>query len=345
MLAEAERRLGLDSRCVTIDPPPYGYDADEILGDRGVLLRELRRWKTLIRALRDVDVVHFNFGSSLLPRLPPRHRRAPWEAAFDLYARAVELRDLPLLRLAGKRIFVTYQGDDVRPTGAARGLSRAPAQLAADARKARAAAVFARYADGIYALNPDLLDYLPEQACFLPYASVDLDAWRPVGSPASSGPPVVVHAPTDAALKGTSALVAAVDRLRSDGLEVELVLVTGVSRAAARREFERADLGVDQLLSGWYGGVSVELMALGKPVVAHVRSDWLERIPAEMRAELPLIDATPATIESVLREWLTGPRAQLAEAGARGRAFVEAWHDPVRVAATVVADYERAVAT
>ena len=53
-LAAAERELGLDSVCVS-------------LGSSG-LGRERERWALLRRALREFDVVHFNFGSTFLPR-------------------------------------------------------------------------------------------------------------------------------------------------------------------------------------------------------------------------------------------------------------------------------------
>ncbi len=344
-LAEAERALGLDSVSVSLHAPPYGYTADEVLfGPRTrPLARERRRWLLVRRALREFDVVHFNFGSSLAPVHHPAARQGLTGAAYGLYARALELRDVPLLARRGTKIFVTYQGDDVRPTGAALGLERTPAELARDRRKERAALVFDRYAERIYALNPDLLRYLPARAEFLPYASVDLAAWSPVGVRRHDGPPVVVHAPTDRAVKGTAALVDAVERLRRTGLELELVLVEGVSREDARREYERADLLVDQLFTGWYGSVAVELMALGKPVVAHLRADDLERIPRGMREQLPVIDATATTIESVLAEWLAQRRAELGEVGARGRAYVERWHDPLTVAARTKAAYEEAL--
>ena len=86
-----------------------------LLGGRGVK-RELSRYSLLARTLARADVVHFNFGSSLLPRWYPPELTGPGvaHAAYAAYARLVELRDLPLLRRAGKRIFVTYQGDDIR---------------------------------------------------------------------------------------------------------------------------------------------------------------------------------------------------------------------------------------
>jgi hypothetical protein len=69
--------------------------------------------------------------------------------------------------------------------------------------------------------------------------------------------PVIVHAPTHRAVKGTDVLLDAVAQLRAEGLRFELVLVEGVTRTEARRIYEEADLCVDQLFAGWYGGLAV----------------------------------------------------------------------------------------
>ncbi len=108
--------------------------------------------------------------------------------------------------------------------------------------------------------------------------------------------------------------------------------------------YARADLVVDQLLVGWYGGLAVEMMALARPVVAYLREEDLELLPAEMRAEIPVISAEPATIYNVLKDLLTARRGELAEIGRRGREYVQRWHDPLRIAERLVADYEAALA-
>jgi glycosyltransferase involved in cell wall biosynthesis len=95
-------------------------------------------------------------------------------------------------------------------------------------------------------------------------------------------------------------------------------------------------------LLGWYGGVAVEMMALGKPVIARIdRADAARAAPEEMAADLPIIDADPETITDVLRIWLGPRRGELASLGARGRRYVERWHDPRRIAQTLVNDYAR----
>jgi glycosyltransferase involved in cell wall biosynthesis len=139
-------------------------------------------------------------------------------------------------------------------------------------------------------------------------------------------------------------VVDAVSRLRADGVDFDFQLVEGLPHAEARALYRRADLLVDQLLVGWYGGLAVELMALERPVVAYLRESDLGWLPPEMRAEIPIVSATPETIYEVLKELLTSRRVELAELGRRGRAYVERWHDPLRIAKRIVADYEAAVA-
>jgi hypothetical protein len=355
-LARAERELGLRSRAVMLEPSPYGYTPDETLFAPNATRfgRELRRWRFLLELLRDADVVHFNFGSSLLPIAYPSSVTGGGVARriARAYARLVQLRDLPLLHAAGKAIFVTYQGDDARQGDVCLDqLEISPAhELGAafyvpelDRVKRRAVAAFDRWADGIYALNPDLLRVLPPRARFLPYAHVDAREWEP--SPwRTAGPPVVLHAPTHRGAKGTRYVLAAFERLRADGVEFEPLLVEGVSQAEALAAYKRADLLVDQLLYGWYGGLAVELMALGRPVVAYIRESDLRFVPDELRASLPVVSATPDSIYEVLRELLTVRRGELPVLGARSRAYVERWHDPRAVAAQLAEDYERAVA-
>ena len=62
-----------------------------------------------------------------------------------------------------------------------------------------------------------------------------------------------------------------------------------------------------------------------------------------MRDQLPVINATPDSLYSVLRTWLTERRDRLPEVGQASRRYVERWHDPLKIAAQTKADYERAL--
>jgi len=131
---------------------------------------------------------------------------------------------------------------------------------------------------------------------------------------------------------------AAVERLQQR-LPIEFVLVKGLPHAEAMRLYQKADLVIDQVLAGWYGGFAVEAMAMGKPVACYIRETDLQHIPEVMRAELPLIRLTPETIEADLTAALTR-RAEWPRWGEQARAFVLRWHHPRRIAAAMLRAYQ-----
>ena len=349
-LVAAERELGLDSRSVVFEPSPFGYAADSVLREDGVgrARFELRRLGLLRRALRQADVVHFNFGSTILP-LPARGPGA--SRAYEFYGRLARGLDLALLSRRGKGIVVTFQGDDVRQgnvlrTAYAHSLADevGPGYYTDEGDAAKRAIVrrFDRHAHALRYLNPDLARVLPTRAAFMAYGHVDPRRWTPARHGRRGEPPLLVHAPSSRDTKGTRHVLTAVDTLKAEGIPFRFGLVEGRTQAEARAVYEQADLVVDQLEAGWYGGLAVEAMALGVPVVAFIREEDLDVVPAAMRADLPVVNATAMTVERVLRSLLTDRRHELAELGRRSRSFVERWHDPLRIAADLLPVYEAA---
>ncbi len=358
-LARAERALGLKSWCVTFLSHPFCTpEADEVLWTPGVSLPRLFfRWVNVLkRAARDFDIVHFNAGESLIPR-----HNIPEQELFRVLTRnttawrvirrilkVMELQDVAWLKRIGKGIVVTYQGDDARQLDYCRrhfhihfadavepGYS--PPEI--DAHKRKRITFFARYADRMYALNPDLLHVLPERAAFLPYANVDINEWKADPKPVSARP-VVLHAPTHRGVKGTPFIEEAMARLRREGVDVELLLVEKAMRTEARRLYAEADLLIDQVLAGWYGGLAVELMAMSRPVMCYIREEDLQFVPDAMRKDLPVIPVRPDTLYATLKEWLTTRRTELLARGAWSRRFVETWHDPMKIARHLKDEYE-----
>ncbi len=84
--------------------------------------------------------------------------------------------------------------------------------------------------DRVFALNPEFCQYVPG-ATFLPYASIDVQAVRPV-PPRLEGPIRIVHAPTDPSIKGTALVQAAIDRLKTK-YPLGVHMVQGLSHADA----------------------------------------------------------------------------------------------------------------
>jgi hypothetical protein len=352
-LACFERQLLCDSYNVTLRETPYGFASDEVLLEPGIgpWQEEFRRIRLLGRALRAFNVIHYNFGQTILEYsiVPRLDFGKPWVVRHNslvLYRYFSWMADLTILRWLNKVIVMTYQGDDARQGDYCR--SHFDITFAdhveyysreTDEWKRRAIRRVAGYADRIYTLNPDLLHVLPLGTRFLPYASVDPLEWT--APPASvNDVPIVVHAPTHRGAKGTQFLLQAAEELRREGVRFEMLLVEHVPRDQARRIYARADLVVDQLLGGWYGAFAVEAMCLGKAVVAYIRHEDLASLPRQLLADLPIIQATPATVKDVLRDLLIRRRHELPELGRQARRFAETWHDPRKIAAETVHDYE-----
>jgi hypothetical protein len=107
--------------------------------------------------------------------------------------------------------------------------------------------------------------------------------------------------------------------------------------------YKTLDVIVDQLFAGWYGGLAVELMALGKPVISYIRDEDMHFLPDQMRSELPIIQAEPNTIRDVLEGTLKMPRAELVKLAHQSREYVEKWHDPLKIAMRIKNDMEFAL--
>lgn len=351
------RALGVDSVSWAFQQTYFNYACDRILWspDDGPLLREFKRIAAIVRAAWTADVIHFNFGTTLAwptaaravegERLLTRWRRQLLRRYWD----ALQAAEFRLYRAAGIPMFVHYQGDDARQGDRSRSFRISIAANvgsdyyddASDRFKRRMIRRMARYCDAIYTVNPDLLHVLPPGSRFVPYSHISLEEWSPSYPEASGTAPLRIgHAPSHRGAKGTEAVLRAVEELSAEGHRVELILVEGVSHQTARMLYEGIDVLVDQLYAGWYGGVAVEAMALGKPVLVYIRHEDLDGIPDAMRRDLPFIEVEAATLRERLREVALMPRTELHQRGRASRAFVERWHDPRRIAADMKADYE-----
>jgi hypothetical protein len=313
-LSRAERELGFVSDVAVFEPHEFGYDADLDLGVGSADTWEARRRKLrfLLWAIPRYDVFHFNFAYSIM-------------TSFHEDRVYSELR---FLRLIGKKILATFQGDDARPPEDNPFGPKDPVYLAWQARYQRQkCALLLKHAHRCFFINPDLRHYLPG-AEFRPYANIDPRRITPVPPP-SRDSLVVAHAPSHRGIKGTEHVIEAVEALRRDGVRIELDLVEGVTRRQVLERVAAADLAIDQLNLGWYGGFAVECMALSRPVLCYLREDEPEDNP--FGEKLPIVNTNPGTLQDDLRA-LAGDPDRLRRIGAESRRFVEWAHDPRAVA-------------
>jgi glycosyltransferase involved in cell wall biosynthesis len=301
------RELGVESTLLVFNERPFerGFDVN-------IRLRDTSRW------------------SSLAVNLPKQLRALAWALPrFDLFHFHAGLTiapvslTLPLLRARRKGIVFQSWGSDLRNRSAAEVgyLKRADAVIVGSYLTRRLAP------SGAW----------PEYDVVHP--AIVLHDWKP--APVEPGEALrVAHAPSRRAVKGTETVLAAVEALRSRGVQIELDLIEGVPNREARLRYAAADVVVDQLRIGWYGMLAIESMALAKPVVAHLDEQAAAETEEAFGLELPLVRADEQTLEDVLAG-LVERQAELPELGRRSREYVERVHAHDAVARQLIEIYER----
>lgn len=136
------------------------------------------------------------------------------------------------------------------------------------------------------------------------------------------------EAGTQRNVKSTHIWIPLIDQLKREGHDVEMVFFQDVPNQQLRFFQAQADIMVDMLTFGWFGATAREALMLGKPVIAHLRPEWLESVRREIPEyveELPVVDATPETARDVLLDLIRNPEKR-ADIGRRSRAFAVKWH-------------------
>lgn len=109
-------------------------------------------------------------------------------------------------------------------------------------------------------------------------------------------------------VKGTGAVVGAVQRLQSEGIKIRLDFVENMPTRDNRYVQAQADIIVDQLNYGRYGALAREGMMLGKPVVGRVNKMDGDSLPAtRCILDTPIVNADETTIIDVLRDLALDP--------------------------------------
>ncbi|PWT76852.1 MAG: hypothetical protein C5B46_00625 [Proteobacteria bacterium] len=248
----------------------------------------------------------------------------------------IATEELEILRRAGKRLYVFTYGADIRTRERTLALGDwnfcrdcpSPGTFCVCDEQAgrEQLATTSRFANAVITLG-DMIAYAPG-APNLPYWPIDTDVVGYIGVDSSDGPLKIAHAPNHPEFKGTRYLIAAIEKLRNEGLPLELVRVQGVANREVLRLFADADIVADQFIGGAYGYAALEAMARGKPVLCYVRDSDMVLAPQEC----PIMQTLPETIEEVLR-WCLANRNRLGAIGRQGRHYVEKYHNMEAVAA------------
>jgi hypothetical protein len=335
-LAQAEKKLGFDSKVLIHNNNwlNYEYDINLKLNQAGDPLKHrLKLLKTFFEIRSTYDIFHFNYGTSLVSKGSFNHL------------------DLPYYKKKSK-LFVTYNGCDARQRNET--LSRVNYSAChqencyggiclnpkVDQNKKKRITKMTKYVDKIFAVNPDLMWVLPKGAVFLPYVISGFYEIKDESKVCNKNEINILHAPTDRGCKGSEVILAALSKAANKYRNVRVTLVENVPHKKALELYAKADLIVDQLYVGWYGGIAVEAMKMGKPVISFIRDEDLCFIPEQMRKELPIINADANTIEEVIYKCIEN-RDYLQLKAQQSLEYANKWHDPLYVADIVTKYYEK----
>lgn len=168
-------------------------------------------------------------------------------------------------------------------------------------------------------------------------AGIDMQSLAPRYPSSTRKRVILVHSPTALVGKGTSAVMAAVGRLKTmPGLEFDFVLNHKRSRDEALRAVGEADIFLDQFVIGAYGMASIEAMAMGKVVVCYISPLHARLYPKD----LPVVNATPDDLADVLESLIRDGDLRR-ELGVRGRSYAAKYHDATINAKTLIEIYQQ----
>ncbi|MEV8337726.1 hypothetical protein [Leucobacter sp. NPDC077196] len=310
---EAERPdVGARNLSVQL-PGGFGFDADR---DVPLPVQNLSRpWQSAeLAAVRRFTHVLIEAERSLFGGL------LNWNVA----------REVRALQLAGVSVALLSHGTDLRSPRRHRTLTpwtpygedeQQDAALQRDAD--RNAALVEALDLPLFVSTPDLLLDAPG-ATWCPVV-IDVAKWDAAEPPLERERPIVLHVPSSAATKGTHLIDPVMQRLHEEGL-IEYRRVSGVAAAEMPARVAEADIVLDQFRLGSYGVAACEALAAGRVVVGHVLPQVREAVRAATGEALPIAEATPETLEAVVRE-LVADRARAGGLASDGRRFVKNVHD------------------
>jgi hypothetical protein len=353
----ALRKKGVESDCLVHAPHSFGYEYDFITYNPKKTNRvysEFAKIYWILRIIRQYNTVHFNFGTTLAGRVPPssdkplinRLIRFPYRS----YLYVLEAVELRLFKVFKIKMFIHYQGDDARQGAPMRdleisllqGVSKNYYSEKSDRFKSSQIKRISSFVEKTFYVNPDLSVVLPPESLFIPYSHIDV---RNIGfiPRGKNGKEIkIVHAPSNRAAKGTSHILETIEKIQSMNPQVTLELIENLPHIEAMAKYREADLVIDQLLAGWYGGLAVEAMAIGVPVMCYLRKEDFRSVNPKMIEDLPIISVNRNNLEQKILDFLKLTDEEILELRKVNRRFVEKWHDVEEIAEQVLNYYGEA---
>jgi glycosyltransferase involved in cell wall biosynthesis len=277
-------------------------------------------------AIRWADVVHYHFGGAFaLPR------------EIDIACSRL-LRKIRLITFWGTDIRVSQTEAEDNPYFDRIWKTTAKFQSGTRRRSDEIQKYYAEYGFSCVLGSEMMIPHLNRDlfpSYHLVRCGVDIKSLQPVLPEAERKRAVIVHSPSDPAVKGTAAVLKAVEILKARKLEFDFILIENTSREGTLETMSRADIVLDQFILGGYGMAAIEAMALGKAVVCYIKPSLLHAYPAD----LPIANANPDTLVEILEPLIVSADLRRSM-GASCRQYAEKYHDSVTAARQLMKLYQ-----
>ncbi|KQL54946.1 hypothetical protein AN964_16525 [Heyndrickxia shackletonii] len=247
--------------------------------------------------------------------------------------------DIPMLKAKGKKLVMHHWGSDVRKDGMVKELNPypLPPTYYTDEEIDKQLTFLSQYIDVAIVQDYEVYQYVKDyyKKVFILPLACNVDDIQPAYPLVTNNNPLIIHAPTNREFKGSDYVEAAIEKIQGKAPFTYQVLEK-VSHETAMQTYMSSDIIIDQLLCGSYGMLSVEAMAMGKPVVAYIRDDIKSHFPAD----LPIVQATPDNLDEVLLNLIQNPTLRN-QIGIASRAYVEKNHSVKNVVDELIKIYEQ----
>lgn len=257
--------------------------------------------------IENYDLFHFHYGTTLSP----------------------DFTDLPKIKRKNKRMIMHHWGNDVRFHEQARihnpyvYTGDSPPNEVIHAKLTKITAYIKEAIVQDYEVYDYVKDYY-DKVHVLPIA-IDLAHFQPQYPSLQKRRPLILHAPTNPDFKGTFYIEKTIEKLKEE-YDFDYQRIEKMNHEEVIKLYEKADIIIDQVLCGSYGLLSVESMALGKPVLTFIRPDLVSSFPTD----LPIVNANPDNLYEQVKRLLDSPELRR-DLGVKGRRYSEKYHSHDRL--------------
>lgn len=293
------------------------------------LLQKIKFLITMLKEINTTDVIHWHFSELNVP--------------FNL-----DLKYMGLLKNKAK--VVEFWGSDLRIPEVASSdnpyikkmFTEYPKhKINAKERSLKTQRLFSKagftYVNGDYEMDPYIQkEHFPKYHRLK--ARVILSDFTPQFPDPEKKRPLIVHAPSRKEFKGTNLILKTIEELKLF-YPFDFKLIENLPRPQALDFLAKSDIVIDELVSGTYGLLSCEAMALGKPVLCYIKPSVATHYP-----DLPIVNTSQENLKNILPKIILDSQLRN-QIGQKSRAYVEKYHDAHKIAAELITVYKNLLKT